>query len=87
MNGKSLQLPDKSDQILAMHDLLRKRVRWWKTIVFHLKLIATVSSFILFKILFKLLFKHFLGQNPNNKQLQQKRSICSKNSDKNSLQS
>ena len=86
MNGKSLQLADKSDQILATYDLLRKRVRWWKTIVFHLKLIATVSSFIIFKILFKLLFKHFLEQNPNNEQLQQKRSICSKNSE-NSLQS
>ena len=56
---------DKSDQILAKYNLLRKCVRWWKTIFFHLIYIATVNSFIL--------FKSFSEQNPDNEQLQRKK--------------
>ena len=40
---------DKSDQILSSNNLLRKCVRWWKTLFFHMIDIATVNSFILFQ--------------------------------------
>lgn len=40
---------DRSDQILATNNVLRKCVRWWKTLFFHLIDIAVVNSFILFK--------------------------------------
>ena len=40
---------DRSDQILATHNVLRKCMRWWKTLFFHLIDIAVVNSFILFK--------------------------------------
>ena len=60
MNGA-----DKSDQILAKYNLLRKCVRWWKTIFFHLIDITTVNSFIL--------SKSFSEQNPDNEQLQCKK--------------
>ena len=56
---------DKSDHILAMYKLLRKCVRQWKTIFFHLIDIATVNSFIL--------FKRFSEQNQDNEQLQHKK--------------
>ena len=40
---------DKSDQILSAHNLLRKFIHWWKTLLFHLIDIATVNSFIIFQ--------------------------------------
>ena len=40
---------DKSDQILSSNNLLRKCVRWWKTLFFHMIDIATVNSFLLFQ--------------------------------------
>ena len=40
---------DKSDQSLAKYNLLRKCVKWLKTICFHMIDIATVNSFILFQ--------------------------------------
>ena len=40
---------DRSDQILATHNVLRKCMRWWKTLFFHAIDIAVVNSFILFK--------------------------------------
>ena len=40
---------DRSDQILATHNVLRKCMRWWKTMFFHLIDIAVVNAFILFK--------------------------------------
>lgn len=40
---------DRSDQILAKYNLLRKCLRWWKTMFYHLIDIATVNGFILFK--------------------------------------
>lgn len=40
---------DRSDQILATNNVLRKCMRWWKTLFFHLIDIAVVNSFILFR--------------------------------------
>ena len=40
---------DRSDQILATNNVLRKCMRWWKTLFFHLIDIAIVNSFILFR--------------------------------------
>ena len=40
---------DRSDQILATNNVLRKCMWWWKTLFFHLIDIAVVNSFILFK--------------------------------------
>ena len=40
---------DRSDQILATHNIQRKCLRWWKAIFFHLIDLAVVNSFILFK--------------------------------------
>lgn len=38
---------DKSDQILANYNLLRKCIRWWKTLFFHMIDISSVNAFIL----------------------------------------
>ena len=40
---------DKSDQYLAKNNLLRKCVRWWKTLFFHMIDIGIVNGFILFQ--------------------------------------
>lgn len=40
---------DKSDQIIGTYNVLRKCVRWWKTLFFHCVDIACVNSFILFQ--------------------------------------
>ena len=40
---------DRSDQILATNTVLRKTMKWWKTMVFHLIDMAVVNGFILFK--------------------------------------
>lgn len=40
---------DRSDQFLAKNNLLRKCLRWWKTLFFHMIDIAAVNSFILFQ--------------------------------------
>ncbi|XP_015752943.1 PREDICTED: piggyBac transposable element-derived protein 4-like [Acropora digitifera] len=40
---------DRSDQILSTQNVLRKCVRWWKTLFFHLIDIAVANSFILFR--------------------------------------
>ena len=40
---------DRSDQILATNNVLRKCMKWWKTLFFHLIDIAVVNSFILFR--------------------------------------
>jgi len=42
---------DKSDQFIAYHNVLRKTVRYWKTLFYHLVDIATVNSFIIYNIL------------------------------------
>lgn len=47
--NKYINAVDRSDQILATNNVLRKCVRWWKTLFFHLIDIAVVNSFILFK--------------------------------------
>ena len=40
---------DQSDQIIGTQNVLRKCVKWWKTLFFHLIDMAVVNSFILFK--------------------------------------
>lgn len=47
--NKYMNAVDRSDQILATNNVLRKCVRWWKTLFFHLIDIAVVNSFILFR--------------------------------------
>ena len=42
---------DKSDQYLAYHNVLRKTVRYWKTLFYHLVDIAAVNSFILYNLI------------------------------------
>ncbi len=39
---------DRSDQMLACHNVSKKCYRWWKTLLFNLVHIAIVNSFILF---------------------------------------
>ncbi|XP_020909061.1 piggyBac transposable element-derived protein 4-like [Exaiptasia diaphana] len=41
---------DRSDQLLAKNNALRKCMRWWKTLFFHMIDIAIVNSYILFEI-------------------------------------
>lgn len=47
--NKYMNAVDRSDQILATNNILRKCRRWWKTLFFHLVDIAVVNSFILFR--------------------------------------
>ena len=47
--NKYMNAVDRSDQILATNNVLRKCMCWWKTLFFHLIDIAVVNSFILFK--------------------------------------
>lgn len=48
-SNKYMNAVDRSDQNLATNNVLRKCMRWWKTLFFHLIDIAVVNSFILFK--------------------------------------
>ena len=49
MYNRYMNAVDRSDQILATHNVQRKCMRWWKTLFFHLVDMAVVNSFILFK--------------------------------------
>ncbi|XP_015774860.1 PREDICTED: piggyBac transposable element-derived protein 3-like [Acropora digitifera] len=49
MYNKYMNAVDRSDQMLATHNVQRKCMRWWKTLFFHLIDIAVVNSFILFR--------------------------------------
>ncbi|XP_063958469.1 piggyBac transposable element-derived protein 4-like [Lytechinus pictus] len=40
---------DRSDQLLSNYDILRKTVKYWKTLFFHFVDIAIINSFILFQ--------------------------------------
>ena len=40
---------DRSDQLLACHNIRRKCYRWWKVLFYHLVDMAIVNSFILFQ--------------------------------------
>jgi hypothetical protein len=59
---------DRSDQILATNNVLRKCMRWWKTLFFHLIDIAVVNSFIL--------FKEHQAKFPDIEELQRPQSYC-----------
>lgn len=41
---------DRSDQLLAKNNAIRKCMRWWKILLFHMVDIAVVNSYILFQI-------------------------------------
>ena len=49
MYNQYMNAVDRSDQILATHNVQQKCMRWWKTLFFHLIDMAVVNSFILFK--------------------------------------
>ena len=49
MYNQYMNAVDRSDQILATHNVQRKCSRWWKTLFYHLIDIAVVNSFILFR--------------------------------------
>ena len=49
MYNQYMNAVDRSDQILATHNVQRKCMTWWKTLFFHLIDMAVVNSFILFK--------------------------------------
>ena len=49
MYNQYMNAVDRSDQILATHNVQRKCMRWWKTLIFHLIDIGVVNSFILFR--------------------------------------
>ena len=42
---------DKSDQYLSYHNVLRKTVRYWKTLFYHMIDVAVVNAFVLYNIL------------------------------------
>ena len=56
---------DKSDQLLSKYNLLRKCLRWWKTLFFHLIDISLINGCILFQQESK--------SSPENKSLQRSR--------------
>ena len=63
--NKYMNAVDRSDQILATNNVLRKCMRWWKTLFFHLIDIAVANSFIL--------FREHQAQNPNDEALHRPR--------------
>lgn len=42
---------DKSDQLLSYHNVLRRTVRYWKTLFYHGIDVAVVNSFVLYNLL------------------------------------
>ena len=42
---------DKSDQFLSYHNVLRKTVRYWKTLFYHMIDTAAVNAFVLYNLL------------------------------------
>ena len=60
---------DWSDQILTTNSVLRKSMKWWKTLIYHLIGMAVVNGFILFK-------EHH-AQFPDNDALKMPSNYCS----------
>ena len=56
---------DRSDQLLACHNIRRKCYRWWKILFYHLVDMAIVNSFIL--------FQKYRAEHEDIKQLQRKK--------------
>jgi hypothetical protein len=59
---------DRSDQMLAYHNVSRKCKRWWKTLFFHLIEIAIVNSFIF--------LQHYRAENPDVEALSRNNRYC-----------
>ena len=59
---------DRSDQMLAYHNVSRKCYRWWKILFFHLVDMAVVNSF--------LLFQNYRSQKPEVEALQRRANYC-----------
>ena len=59
---------DKSDQLLSKYNILRKCLRWWKTLFFHLIDIAIVNGYIL--------FQEYRRQNKDNPSLERPKSYA-----------
>ena len=49
MYNQYMNAVDRSDQLLTGNNVLRKCMRWWKVLFYHLIDIAVVNSYILFK--------------------------------------
>ena len=62
---------DKSDQILNTNNVLRKCVRWWKTLFFHMIDIALVNGYIC--------FQSHRKNNSDNESLKRPRRYCLQN--------
>ena len=62
---------DKSDQILNTNNVLRKCVRWWKTLFFQMIDITLVNGYIL--------FQYHRKNNPDNELLKRPQRYCLQN--------
>ena len=47
--NKYLNGVDRSDQLIGTNNIMRKCLRWWKTLLFHLFDIAVVNGFMLLR--------------------------------------
>ena len=54
---------DKSDQYLAYHNVLRKTIRYWKTLFYHMIDVAVVNAFVLYNHLAMLTGYHTISEN------------------------
>jgi hypothetical protein len=63
MYNKFMGGVDKSDQFLAYHNVLRKTVRYWKTLFYHLVDITVVNAFVIYNIKATAMGAHTITEN------------------------